>query len=97
MNTKQPLRMPTHRTLLPAYDLDMAYISSMYEAGYSFGYDVRLWSYTANAYVNSGGYEGGSGSNIMIPDAYRQSGERFRVDYYTDDGHYISSNDAEYP
>ena len=79
------------------YYVDTDYFESVGDIGYQFEADVRLWSYSANEYVNRGGYEYGGGGETTIPDAYRQSGERFRMDFYFSDGKYISSNDVTYP
>ena len=46
-------------------------------------------------YINSGGYEGGSGSEIMIGEEYRVNGAKFRVDLVFSSG-YVASNDVTY-
>ena len=74
------------------YNVDTDYLS---EAGLEYAM-VRLWSYSAGAYINEGGYEFGSYGDIMVPDEYRNQGERFRVDFYFTNGNYISSSDVVY-
>ena len=77
------------------YSLDTDYLDARNEWNIS-GDTVRLWSYSAGAYVNRGGYEFGSGASMDIPDEYRTPGERFRIDWYFSDGTYVSSNDVTY-
>ena len=77
------------------YTLDTTYIfETLPTNGYDFS-TVKLWSYSANAYINSGGYEGGSGSEIMIGEEYRVNGAKFRVDLVFSSG-YVASNDVTY-
>ncbi|MCR5010307.1 MAG: hypothetical protein K6A91_05150 [Clostridia bacterium] len=72
------------------YSIDSTYMEAMGEAGNSFS-AVQLVFVDTNSVINSGGYEGGYGSNIMIPDEYREPGGRLRVDFYFGN-YYISSN-----
>ena len=65
-------------------------MEAMGEAGNSFS-AVQLVFVDTNSVINSGGYEGGYDSNIMIPDEYREPGGRLRVDFYFGN-YYISSN-----
>ena len=58
---------------------------------------VQLWCPEAGAYINSGGYEGGDGGNMMIGDEYRDSGTTFRVDITLSNGEIASSNIATMP
>ena len=74
------------------FSVDTDYLE---DAGLSYEM-VRLWSYSANEYINEGGYEFGSGGDMMVPREYRNAGERFRVDFYFTNGKYISSNDVTY-
>ena len=74
------------------YNVDTDYLS---EAGLEYEM-ARLWSYSAGAYINEGGYEYGSYGDMMVPEEYRNQGERFRVDFYFTTGNYISSNDVVY-
>ena len=74
------------------YNVDTDYLS---EAGLEYEM-VRLWSYSAGAYINEGGYEWGSWGDIMVPREYQNQGERFRVDFYFTNGKYISSSDVVY-
>ena len=57
---------------------------------------VQLWSYDAGEYINSGGYEGGYSSEMMLGDNYRVNGAKFRVDVTFSDGSTVRSNDVEY-
>ena len=77
------------------YDIDTDYLDDRDEWDISLD-TVRLWSYSAGAYVNRGGYEFGPSGDTMIPDEYRNPGERFRMDWYFSDGSYVSSNDVTY-
>ena len=77
------------------YSLDTDYLDARQEWNIELE-TVRLWSYSAGAYVNWGGYEYGSGSDISIPQEYMIPGSRFRVDWYFSDGTYVSSNDVTY-
>ena len=67
----------------------------MEEAGLEYE-TVKLWSYSASAYVDEGGYEYGSDGSMLIPEEYRNTGERFRVDFYFTNGKYVSSYDVTY-
>ncbi len=78
------------------YSVDMDYLEEMNEAGVGFQ-TVKLWSYTAEDYINQRGYEyGDDGGSTVIPEEYRTSGERFRMDCFFDNDLYVSSNDVEY-
>ncbi len=77
------------------YSLDTDYLDERNEWNIALD-TVRLWSYSAGAYVNEGGYEFGSGADISIPQEYMIPGTQFRVDWYFSDGTYVSSNDVTY-
>ena len=72
------------------YSIDSTYMEAMNEAGNYFS-AVQLVFVDTDSVINSGGYEGGYDSNIMIPDEYREPGGRLRVDFYFGNYH-ISSN-----
>ena len=72
------------------YSIDSNYMDAMTAAGNSYS-TVQLVFVDTGTVINSGGYEGGYGSNIMIPDEYREPGGRLRVDFYFGN-YYISSN-----
>ena len=77
------------------YSVDTDYLDARDEWDIT-GDTVRLWSYSAGEYVDYGGYEFGSSGSSMIPEEYRNPGERFRIDWYFSDGSYVSSNDVTY-
>lgn len=72
------------------YSIETTFMDAMTAAGNSYS-TVQLILVDTGAVVNSGGYEMGYGSDVMIPDEYREPGSRFRVDFYFGD-YYISSN-----
>ena len=78
------------------YYFDDAWYETITNAGISVQ-TVRLWCTEANAYINSGGYEGGTYGNIMIPDEYREPGTGLRVDIYLTNGVYVSSSRLSMP
>ena len=56
--------------------------------------EVKLYSYDAGSYINEGGYEWDISSQISVPEAYAEPGNRFRVDVTFSNGSTVRSNDV---
>ncbi len=78
------------------YSINETYVyETMAEAGYTYEGDARLYSYTTGGYLNETGYNWDEYTR-EIPEEYRNTGERFRIDIFFTNGSYISSNDTTY-
>ena len=72
------------------YSIDTSFMDAMTAAGNSYS-TVQLILVDTGTVVDTGGYEMGYSSDLLIPDEYREPGGRFRVDFYFGN-YYISSN-----